>query len=200
MKLCAPPLTVPPIPPVKMTCSTCGEQGHNCLRCPSLVPKAIEAAPKASLPLPEDLPIQTQSLLTQIALEVGSNLKKGRMECVYQQAIAHELQLRQILYTSEEVVPVKYKTISIGFERMDIYLPQENIVLELKATSSDIRPEHLWQLTNYMREKKSRMGLLVNFSQSLNKGVQTETVIQNEEKFYILKDHSLIPMTNYEFS
>jgi GxxExxY protein len=178
-----------------MTCSTCGEQGHNRLKCP----QAISPLPEET-PIPPDLPLTLQSLLTQIVQEVGSLLKKGRMECVYQQAIAHELQLRGIQYTSEEVVPVKYKSISIGFERMDIYLPQENIVLELKATSSDIKPEHLWQLTNYMREKKSRLGLLVNFNQSLNKGVQTETIIQNDEKFYILKDQSLIPMTNYEFS
>ena len=183
-----------------MPCSTCGEPGHNCLKCPSLVTKAIESTPKASIPIPEDLNTQTTTLLTQIVQEVGSILKKGRVECVYQQAIAHELQNHKIVYTSEEVVPIRYKSISIGFERMDIYLPQENIVLELKATSSDIKPEYLWQLTNYMREKKSPLGLLVNFNQSLNKGVQTETIIQHEEKFFVLKDSWLIPMTNYEFS
>lgn len=182
-----------------MTCSTCGEQGHNRLKCPQAIPTPLEQTPTESQQIPPDLNLNTINLLTQIVQEVGSLLKKGRVECVYQQAIAHELQLRSIQYTSEEVVPIRYKSISIGFERMDIYLPQENIVLELKATSSDIKPEYIWQLTNYMREKKSRMGLLVNFNQSLNKGVQTETIIQNEEKFYILKEQMLIPMTNYEF-
>lgn len=177
-----------------MTCSTCGESGHNRLKCPQ-----IQTQEEPPLAIPPDLNTHTITLLTQIVQEVGQILKKGRVECVYQQAIAHELQLRGIHYTSEEVVPIRYKTISIGFERMDIYLPQENIVLELKATSSDIKPEYLWQLTNYMREKKSKLGLLVNFNQSLNKGVQTETVIQNEEKFFILKESTMIPMTNYEF-
>jgi GxxExxY protein len=179
-----------------MTCSLCGESGHNRLKCP----QTPSEQPTESQQIPQGLSLNTITLLTQIVQEVGSILKKGRMECVYQQAIAHELQNHKIIYTSEEVVPIRYKSISIGFERMDIYLPQENIVLELKATSSDIKPEYLWQLTNYMREKKSRLGLLVNFNQSLNKGVQTETIIQNEEKFYILKEQSLIPMTNYEFS
>jgi GxxExxY protein len=177
-----------------MPCTICGGEGHNrkgCTQSAAVVPE--KEAPQELLDNPL-IPI-----LLSIVLEVGQSLKKGRMECVYQQAIAHELQLRHIQYTSEEVVPIKYKTISIGFERMDIYLPQENIVLELKATSSDIRPDHLWQLTNYMREKKSHLGLLVNFNQSLNKGVQTEIIIQNQEKFYILKDKLLTPMTNYEF-
>ncbi len=83
---------------------------------------------------------------------------------------------------------------------MDLFLHQDNVILELKATSSDIRPEYLWQLTNYMREKDSRLGFCINFNQSLNKGVQIEIIhYDTEHKFSIVKDGWMIPITNYEF-
>jgi len=187
-----------------MPCTNCGREGHNrkgCLQPPAFVTGVIE--PRPGKEAPEDLINNLLiPVLLSIALEVGEILKKGRMECVYQQAIAHELQLQKLQYTSEEVVPIRYKLTTIGFERMDIYLPEPNMILELKAVSSDIKPEHLWQLVNYMREKNSKIGILINYNQSLNKGVQTEILYQEENQFYQFsqKDSWLTPMINYDFT
>lgn len=187
-----------------MPCGNCGGDGHNrkgCLQPPTFVPGVIDV--RQGKEAPEELKSNALiTLLLKIALEVGEILKKGRMECVYQQAIAHELQLQRIQYTSEEVVPIRYKSTTIGFERMDIYMPESKTVIELKAVSSDIKPEHLWQLVNYMREKDSPVGILINYNQSLNKGVQTEIIHQEENHFYIFsqKDSWLTPMVNYEFA
>jgi hypothetical protein len=54
-----------------------------------------------------------------------------------------------------------------------------------------------------MREKDSPIGILVNYNQSLNKGVQTEIIYQDDQKqLYVFsqKDAWLTPMINYDFA
>ena len=70
------------------------------------------------------------------AIEVHRALGPGLLESVYQQCLAHELQLQQIPFETELPVPVTYKGIQLdcGY-RLDV-LVDKRVILELNASMS----------------------------------------------------------------
>jgi GxxExxY protein len=161
-----------------MPCTKCGSEEHNSKTCPYIVETF-------QIDIPEDILTKFKTIV-DILEEVAKTLKKGRTECVYQNAIIHELQARSILCTKEETIPIMYKGKYVGQERLDIILTSWlDIILELKAIAGDIKPEHYWQVLSYMRYKKYNYGIVANFSQSLNKQLGYSFVIIHEDKSYI---------------
>ena len=131
-------------------------------------------------------------IIIDIIKNVANELKKGRTECVYKNAILCELQLLNIQYTEEETIPILYKDKYVGQERLDIILHNWlEIIFELKAVASDIKPEHYWQLINYMNNKKYKFGIVVNFNQSLNKNYSYNFIIMEDNIPYIFNTPEL---------
>lgn len=134
--------------------------------------------------------------------DVASALKKGRTETVYQNAITVELQERGIQYTEEETMPIYYKGRFVGQERLDIvlhnWLP---IIIELKATTTDIKSDNLWQVISYMRYKKYTKGVVVNYNQSPSKDLTYSVVLLHEDRPYVydLDSGSLTELTDYAY-
>lgn len=97
------------------------------------------------------------------AIEVHKALGPGLLEDVYQQCLAHELQLRRIEFRSEFQVPIDYKGLStMASLRCDLLI--ENVlVVELKAVK-EILPIHKAQLLTYMNLLEVPKGLLLNFN------------------------------------
>ena len=118
--------------------------------------------------------------------EVALHLKKGYNESIYQKAICYELTQHNIHHTSEEVLPIKYKEAFVGSERADIICDRNwlDIIIELKATSSDIKDEHLLQVLRYMKNKEYNFGLFVNFNQIIGKELCYKFVILEGDKAY----------------
>jgi len=145
--------------------------------------------------------IVKMNCLAEMFLEVAS-LKKGRTESVYQNALAVELQLKGIQYTEEETIPIMYKERSVGQERIDIILQSWfPVIIELKATTGDIKPDNLWQLLNYMRYKGFAMGVVVNFSQAVTKTISYQFVVSNGLRHYTFdpKTKECEEITDYEY-
>ena len=140
--------------------------------------------------------------LVEMFKEVASVLKKGRTETVYQNAITVELQERGIQYTEEETMPIYYKGKYVGQERLDIVLHTWlQIIIELKATATEIKSDNLWQVISYMRYKKYTKGVVVNYNQSPNKQLSYTFVLIQEDKPYIydMETSSLTELTDYEY-
>lgn len=75
----------------------------------------------------------------------------------------HELQLRKIAFTTEMIVPVKFKDIEFETElRCDLFI-ENCLVVELKAVRELVRV-HEAQLLTYMKLLKSPKGILINFN------------------------------------
>ncbi len=53
------------------------------------------------------------------AMEVHSFLGNGFQELIYQRALSHEMQLRNIKHQREVEMNVSYKDISVGLRRVD---------------------------------------------------------------------------------
>ena len=95
------------------------------------------------------------------AMEVHKILGPGYLEKVYQNALAHELNLREIKFEQFVPLPVKYKGVIIGNYEVDL-LVEQKIVLELKAVSA-WHSRHKAQVLNYLATTGLKLAILLNF-------------------------------------
>ena len=71
----------------------------------------------------------------QAVFEVHNTLGPGFAESVYEEALAYELELRDIPFERQQVVTVRYKGRVVGTHRLDLVVDGK-ILLELKAVSA----------------------------------------------------------------
>ena len=67
------------------------------------------------------------------AIEVHRILGPGLLESIYEEALCHELTLRQIGFKRQLAVDVVYKDLLIRGQRLDLLVENE-VVVEIKAT------------------------------------------------------------------
>jgi GxxExxY protein len=98
------------------------------------------------------------------AIEVHRVLGPGLLESAYHQCLARELEIQQIPFKFEWPLPIEYKGLHLkrGY-RMDL-LVKECVIVEVKSIAS-IAPIHEAQLLTYMRLRRVRLGLLLNFNE-----------------------------------
>ncbi len=94
-------------------------------------------------------------------MEVHRQLGPGFLEAVYEHALAHELELRQIHFSRQVDFQVKYKGKEVGAYRADLIVDGK-LILEVKAVSGLI-PAHESQALNYLKATGLRLAVLLNF-------------------------------------
>lgn len=95
------------------------------------------------------------------AIEVHRYLGPGLLEAVYEEALCHELSLRDIPCERQKAVDVIYKDIVIKNQRLDL-LVDGQVVVELKSTESD-HPVYKAQILSYLKACALQRGLILNF-------------------------------------
>ncbi len=108
------------------------------------------------------------------AQEVHRELGFGFLEAVYGNALYKELTRRGVKCECQKAIDVYYKGEVVGHYVPDM-LVEDTVIVELKAVA-DLRPEHEWQLLNYLSACKMQVGLLVNFGHSLQVKRKINTV------------------------
>ncbi len=96
------------------------------------------------------------------AMEVHRKLGHGFLEAVYENALAHELTLRNVQFERQKQLPVVYKGVEVGHYIADIIV-EGVVILELKALSKGLTKEHYAQIINYLVATGIKVGLLLNF-------------------------------------
>lgn len=97
------------------------------------------------------------------AIEVHKSIGPGLLESVYHQCLKKELELRNINYSSELLVPLKYKGHELESKlRCDLFI-ENALVVELKSVN-EINPIFEAQLLTYMNLLNAPIGLLINFN------------------------------------
>ena len=111
---------------------------------------------------------QLATIAVDIAFTVHNELGPGLLESVYEAAFCYELSLLNIPYTRQEPIAVIYKAIQLdhGF-RADIIM-EDKLLIEIKSIESIERIHHKTTL-NYLKLKKYKLGLLINFNVGLIK-------------------------------
>lgn len=97
------------------------------------------------------------------AIEVHRHLGPGLLESAYEECLAHEFVLRNIVFERQKPVAVRYKGIQLdaGF-RID-FLVGGLVVVELKAVDA-LAPIHEAQVITYLKLSGCKLGLLLNFN------------------------------------
>ena len=117
-----------------------------------------------------DIPQQLNSLCEDVigaAIEVHREIGPGMAERIYEEALCHEFNLRDIPFDRQVAVRVDYKNVKVGEHRLDL-LVGGTIVLELKALDT-VADQHLAQLVSYLNAGPFPLGLLLNFGSRLMK-------------------------------
>lgn len=113
-------------------------------------------------------------------IEVHRHLGPGLLESVYEDALAHELQLRGLGVSRQVQVPLEYKGRTLGTPlRIDLVveprpgkLLRQPTLLELKAVENFL-PIHDAQVVTYLKLARLPVGLLVNFNvHTLRRGIR----------------------------
>lgn len=108
---------------------------------------------------------ETDLLANQVigaAIEVHRILGPGFLESTYEEALAHEFQLRGIPFERQAPVGVTYKGAPIGSRILDL-LVGKRLIVELKSAEA-LLPIHTAQLVSYLRATGLELGLLINFN------------------------------------
>lgn len=113
--------------------------------------------------------INTLAKLTvDAAFTVHSKLVPGLLESVYEVALEHELKKRGLYVERQKAIPVNYDGLEFieGF-RADLIV-DKSLIIELKSVEK-LMPVHKKQLLTYLRLTDCKLGLLINFGESLIK-------------------------------
>ncbi len=97
------------------------------------------------------------------AIEVHRILGPGLLESIYEEAICHELNLRQVACKRQVAVDVIYKNKVIKGQRLDI-LVEDEVIIELKAVSR-LPAVAKAQTLSYLKATKLNRALLINFGE-----------------------------------
>jgi GxxExxY protein len=97
------------------------------------------------------------------AIEVHRHLGAGLLESSYHACLCRELELREISYHSQVVLPLEYKGIHLAKGYVIDLLIEDSLIVEIKSVDK-LLPIHSSQLLTYMRLQRVSSGLLINFN------------------------------------
>ncbi len=95
------------------------------------------------------------------AYRVSNSLGIGFVEKVYENALAHDIQIFGLKVAQQAPIKVLYDGIVVGDFFADL-LVEEKVLVELKAVSM-LKDEHVAQSLNYLRATGLEICLLINF-------------------------------------
>jgi GxxExxY protein len=97
------------------------------------------------------------------AISVHRILGPGLLESAYEECLCYELRTAGLAYARQVPLPVCYGEVILDCAyRLDIVV-EGQVILELKAVD-ELLPIHEAQMLTYLRLRKLRRGLLINFN------------------------------------
>ena len=111
---------------------------------------------------------ELSNIIIGCAIEVHRNLGPGLLESAYQKCLYYELTHSGLKIQKELSYPVIYKQIKLEYGyRIDL-LVEDLVVIELKAVEK-LTSNHKAQLLTYLKLGNYKLGLLINFNESILK-------------------------------
>ncbi|MCH8048331.1 MAG: GxxExxY protein [Planctomycetes bacterium] len=95
-------------------------------------------------------------------MAVHSELGPGFLEAVYQEALAIELEERNVPFEREKHLPIFYRGRQLKTHYQADFVCYASVIVELKALSS-LEGVHQAQVINYLKASVIERGLLLNF-------------------------------------
>lgn len=113
--------------------------------------------------------------IVDACFKIHSSIGPGLLESVYETVLERELQTRGLGVDRQSAIPIVYEGMHFdeGF-RADLII-EHKVIVELKSIEK-VAPVHKKQLLTYLRLADKKLGLLVNFGESLIKDGITRVV------------------------
>jgi GxxExxY protein len=99
------------------------------------------------------------------AVDVHREFGPGFLEATYAQALQVGLDQRGLRYSTEHVIPLRFRGHPVGEYRLDLLI-EGSMVVELK-TVRRFSELHFAQVRAYLKASGCRVGLLLNFNASV---------------------------------
>ncbi|MFH1360978.1 MAG: GxxExxY protein [Candidatus Omnitrophota bacterium] len=99
-----------------------------------------------------------------IGIEIHNNLGPGFVEKIYEKAMAYEFQKNKIRFEEQAEIKVNYKTVELGYQRVD-FLVEDEVIIELKSVS-ELGNIHYAQMLSYLKTTGKKVGLILNFAEN----------------------------------
>jgi len=114
-------------------------------------------------------------IVVDAALLVHQETGPGLLESVYEIILADELERRGLTVKRQVSIPIHFngRVFDEGF-RADLII-NEKVILELKSVES-VKDVHKKQLLTYLKLSGKKLGLLINFGETLIKNGITRVV------------------------
>lgn len=108
------------------------------------------------------------TLILDKAFNIHRELGSGLLESIYERVLIHELKKSGLEVENQVSLPLQWDGIIFekGF-RADIIV-NKKVIIEIKSVQV-IAPVNLKQLLTYLRLTKVKLGLLINFNETLLK-------------------------------
>lgn len=118
---------------------------------------------------------ELSKIIVNTAYQIHTKLGPGLLESVYEKIMLYELTNQGLSVESQKGIPVVWNEINmeIGF-RADLIV-EKSVIVELKSVET-ILPVHQKQLLTYLKLTNIKLGLLINFNESLIKNGITRIV------------------------
>jgi GxxExxY protein len=106
--------------------------------------------------------------IVDAAYKIHTTTGPGLLESAYEAMLLYELKKRGLRVVSQEPIPVVYEGVmlEVGY-RADLIV-EDKVIVELKSVEKTA-PVHKKQLLTYLKLANMRLGLLINFGESLIK-------------------------------
>src|SRR5215813_1826623 len=103
------------------------------------------------------------NIAVDICYKIHTTLGPGLLESIYEAAFAHEVKQRNIQYTRQQGIPVKYNTevLDVAF-RTDIIM-ENKLIIEIKSVEHLEKVHHKTTLT-YLKLTGIKLAILANFN------------------------------------
>lgn len=118
---------------------------------------------------------ELSKIIVDVAYQIHTKLGPGLLESVYEEIMYYELQKSGLNVERQKGIPVIWEGIKmdLGF-RADLII-ENKVIIELKSVET-IAPVHPKQLLTYLKITGKKLGLLINFNDSLIKNGITRIV------------------------
>ncbi|MFH0780084.1 MAG: GxxExxY protein [Parcubacteria group bacterium] len=111
-------------------------------------------------------------IIINVLFTVYNEMGWGMREKQYENAIVQESRSKKLKVSNQKYVPVNYKKVKIGYNRIDL-LFNDKILVELKVGEKLFKKD-FDQINDYLRTMNLKLGLLVLYSP---KGVSFRRIV-----------------------
>lgn len=106
--------------------------------------------------------------IVDAAYKIHTKTGPGLLESAYEAILIYELRKRGLRVVSQEPIPVVYEEVELEVGYRADLIVENKVIVELKSVEKTA-PVHKKQLLTYLKLANMRLGLLINFGESLIK-------------------------------